>query len=104
MRMRLQFVSRQAYRDRDKPRQGVVAITLNLFQNGAVGFIDWLDGSRESADNEKKDTLEQKYNRNDQPKVDVNIVTRVLLSREIKAIEAVDPSGFKTLQSGKHTD
>ena len=27
---------------RDKPRQGAVAITLNLFRNGAVGFIDWL--------------------------------------------------------------
>jgi hypothetical protein len=23
--------------------EGVVAITLNLFRNGAVGFIDWLD-------------------------------------------------------------
>ncbi len=23
--------------------QGVVANTLNLFPNGAVGFIDWLD-------------------------------------------------------------
>jgi hypothetical protein len=23
--------------------QGFVAITLNLFRNGAVGFIDWLD-------------------------------------------------------------
>jgi len=23
--------------------QGVVAITLNVFRNGAVGFIDWLD-------------------------------------------------------------
>ena len=23
--------------------QGVVANTLNLFRNGAVGFIDWLD-------------------------------------------------------------
>jgi hypothetical protein len=28
--------------DRDKPPQGVVAITLNLFRNGDVGFIDWL--------------------------------------------------------------
>ena len=26
--------------DRDKPRQGVVANTLNLFRNGAVGFIE----------------------------------------------------------------
>ena len=25
-----------------KPRQGVVANTLDLFRNGAVGFIDWL--------------------------------------------------------------
>jgi hypothetical protein len=24
--------------------QGVVANTLDLFRNGAVGFIDWLDG------------------------------------------------------------
>jgi hypothetical protein len=31
-------------RERDKPRQGVVANTLKLFRNGAVGFIDWLDG------------------------------------------------------------
>src|SRR5712691_4547512 len=29
-------------RERDKPRQGVVANTLNLLRNGAVGFIDWL--------------------------------------------------------------
>jgi hypothetical protein len=28
-------------RDGDKPRQGVVAITLSLFRNGAAGFIDW---------------------------------------------------------------
>jgi len=35
-------------RERDKPRQGVVAITLRLLRNGAVGFIDWLGGgSRE---------------------------------------------------------
>jgi hypothetical protein len=27
-----------------------VANTLNLFRNGAVGFIDWLDGSRSSID------------------------------------------------------
>ena len=26
----------------DEPRQGVVAIRLNLFRNGAVGFIEWL--------------------------------------------------------------
>jgi hypothetical protein len=26
--------------------QGVVANTLDLYRNGAVGFIDWLDGSR----------------------------------------------------------
>src|SRR5712672_685083 len=31
-----------AQRERDKPRQGVVANTLNLFRNGAVGVIDWL--------------------------------------------------------------
>ena len=30
--------------ERDKPRQGVVAATLDLFRNGAVGFIDLLDG------------------------------------------------------------
>jgi len=29
-------------RERDKPRQGVVANTLKLYRNGAVGFIDWL--------------------------------------------------------------
>ncbi len=27
---------------RDKPRQGAVANTLNLFRQGAVGFIEWL--------------------------------------------------------------
>src|SRR6478752_4170725 len=27
---------------RDKPRQGAVAISLSLYRNGAVGFIDWL--------------------------------------------------------------
>jgi hypothetical protein len=31
--------------DRDKPRQGVVANTLNLFRNGAVGFIEGLGGT-----------------------------------------------------------
>src|SRR5438046_10558852 len=30
-------------RKHHKPRQGVMANTLNLFRNGAVGFIDWLD-------------------------------------------------------------
>ena len=30
---------------RDKAWQGVVANKLNSFRNGAVGFIDWLDGS-----------------------------------------------------------
>src|SRR5882757_10395505 len=35
-----------AERERDKPRQGVVAIRLKLPCNGAVGFIDWLDDSR----------------------------------------------------------
>src|SRR5213596_48014 len=29
-------------RKHHKPRQGVVPNTLNLFRNGAVGFIDWL--------------------------------------------------------------
>src|SRR3954464_3117717 len=29
-------------KDRDEPRQGVLANTLNLFRNGAVGFIGWL--------------------------------------------------------------
>src|SRR4029077_15523825 len=28
--------------------QGVVASTLNLFRNGAVGFIDWLDATLEN--------------------------------------------------------
>jgi hypothetical protein len=32
--------------DGDKPQQGAVANTLNSFRNGAVGFIDWLDGFR----------------------------------------------------------
>ena len=32
-----------AQRERDKPRQGVVANTLKFFRDGAVGFIDWLD-------------------------------------------------------------
>ena len=32
-----------AERKHPKQRQGVVANTLNLFRNGAVGFIDWLD-------------------------------------------------------------
>jgi hypothetical protein len=27
----------------DKPRQGVVANSLNVFRGGAVGFIVWLD-------------------------------------------------------------
>ena len=31
-----------AQREIDKPRQGVVAITLHLLRHGAVGFIDWL--------------------------------------------------------------
>ena len=30
-------------RERDKPRQGVVANTLRLFRSGAVGFIEWLE-------------------------------------------------------------
>jgi hypothetical protein len=33
---------RDATAERDKPRQGVVANTLKLFLNGAVGFMDWL--------------------------------------------------------------
>jgi hypothetical protein len=33
-----------AQRERDKPRQGVVANTPKSHRNGAVGFIDWLDG------------------------------------------------------------
>jgi hypothetical protein len=28
----------------DKPRQGVVASTVKLLRDGAIGFIDWLDG------------------------------------------------------------
>jgi hypothetical protein len=32
------------HRERDKPRQGVVASTLNAYRNGAVGFSVWLDG------------------------------------------------------------
>jgi hypothetical protein len=42
MRMRLQSISRQAYREKDKPQQGDVASTLRWQCNGAVGFIDWL--------------------------------------------------------------
>ena len=30
-------------RERDKPQQGVVANRLDLFRNGAVDVIDWLD-------------------------------------------------------------
>src|SRR5262249_43822325 len=30
-----------AQRERDKPRQGVVANSLDMFRQGAVGFIDW---------------------------------------------------------------
>jgi hypothetical protein len=29
---------------KDKLRQGVVAITLAVSSAGAIGFIDWLDG------------------------------------------------------------
>jgi hypothetical protein len=32
-----------AQRERDKPRQGVVASSLKWLRNGAVGFINWLD-------------------------------------------------------------
>ena len=32
-----------AQRERDKPRQGVVANILALIRSGAVGFIVWLD-------------------------------------------------------------
>jgi len=28
--------------EKDKPRQSVVANTVNSFRNGATGFIDWL--------------------------------------------------------------
>src|SRR5204863_2248725 len=38
----ISMVGLRAQRERDKPRQGVVANTLNLHRNGAVGFIDWL--------------------------------------------------------------
>ncbi len=37
-----------AGRKHHKPRQGVVANRLNLFRQGAVGFIDWLDGVQRS--------------------------------------------------------
>ena len=36
------------YRHRDKPRQGVMANTLDAFRNGAVGFIDRLGGIAQS--------------------------------------------------------
>src|SRR5215471_1107761 len=32
----------EVLRERDKPRQGVVATSLKFHRNGAVGFIDWL--------------------------------------------------------------
>ena len=32
--------------ERDKARQGIVADSLNLFRNGAVGFIGWLGVQR----------------------------------------------------------
>ena len=35
----LEFIQRE----RDKPRRGVVASTLSLFRQRAIGFIDWLD-------------------------------------------------------------
>jgi len=35
-----------AQRGGDKPRQGVVANRFKSLRIGAVGFIDWLDGSR----------------------------------------------------------
>ena len=37
------LTNRQPYqRERDKPRQGVVANALKLSRQGDVGFIDWL--------------------------------------------------------------
>ena len=33
-----------------RPRHGVVANTVRLFRNGAVGFIDWLDGQGRQLD------------------------------------------------------
>src|SRR5262249_25489266 len=42
------MVRDETQRERDKPRQGVVANTLNLFRNGAVDFIVWLGLSRGS--------------------------------------------------------
>jgi hypothetical protein len=50
------------YRDRDKPRQGVVANTLVVIRLGAVGFIDWLVwSSNPSAEIEKQncDTVDE---------------------------------------------
>jgi hypothetical protein len=34
-----------AQRERDKPRQGVMANTLKSQRNGAFGFIHWLDAA-----------------------------------------------------------
>src|SRR4029079_3129699 len=34
----------ETWRDRNKSRKGVVANTPNALREGAVGFIDWLDG------------------------------------------------------------
>src|SRR5262249_6714356 len=42
-----------AQRDRNKPRQGVVAKTLETIRNGGVGFIDWLDRFERPHDDEK---------------------------------------------------
>ena len=40
--------------------QGVVANTLNLLRNGAVGFIDWLDGFANSTEeNDSREIGEQ---------------------------------------------
>jgi hypothetical protein len=38
-----------------------VATTPNLFRNGAVGFIDWLDGLRGRREGAAREVLEGKY-------------------------------------------
>ena len=53
-------LERSIQRDRDKPRRGVVASTLSLFRQRAIGFIDWLDllmmsSSKSTGEWEKQD-------------------------------------------------
>ena len=49
-------------RETDKSRQGVVANTLDLFRQGAVGFIDWLDALTVATNNERSRKTEPSIN------------------------------------------